>query len=199
VTITVWGEAGGPGTHAAIRDRFGRVFEARSYRDLELELPAEGIEVDCDHDQRPVGRLLYAELGADNRLRAVCVLDNDGLEQVEQGVFFSPMFEMRGDGINDSDTYIARTAQLLALSITFDTARVGAHPVNWRRGDLRDSVDRFGWPYSWQGSDPLLARALDHNRTGWQSRSRTPRGSSTGDSVKTTTRSSSVARLVAIT
>jgi hypothetical protein len=43
-------------------------------------------------------------------LRAVCVLDKDGLEEVEEPVFYSPMYEMRGDAIDRSDTYIARMA-----------------------------------------------------------------------------------------
>jgi hypothetical protein len=70
--------------------------------------------------------------------------------------------------------YVARTAELLGLSLTLHTARVGAHPVGLRRGDLRDSTARYSsWPCSWQSSDPLLDRALNHLGSDWQARSRT--------------------------
>lgn len=168
--ITLSGEAGGPDTVAASRDRYGRL-SARSYRELSLELPAEGIEVDADHDGQRLGELLYLELGDDERLRAVCVLDGDWLANVAQPVYFSPMLSMRGRGI-DRDTYIAASAEMIGLSVTLETARVGAYPVSRRQGDLRDPVARRTWPFSWQRSDPLLARALNALGTDWQARTR---------------------------
>jgi hypothetical protein len=172
VKLTVWGEAGGPKAIAATYNRSGQLTEARTYRELGLELPAEGIELDADHNGARLGELVHAELGDDNRLRAVAVLDTDRLEQVEQPVFFSPLFEMRGRDINRSDTYIARAAQLLGLSLTLETARVGALPVSWRRGGLRDPADRYTWPSSWRHSDPLLAHALDYLGSDRQARTR---------------------------
>jgi hypothetical protein len=159
--ITVWGECGGPNSLSATRDRSGRLAEAYTYRDLSLELPAGGAMVDADHDRRRLGELVFAELGDDARLRAVCVLDDDVLTDIERPVYFSPTLQMRGRGIDRTDTYIARTAELLGLSLTFATARSGAHPLSWRRGDLRSSFGRSHWPLSWRSEAPLLARALD--------------------------------------
>jgi hypothetical protein len=145
VKLTVWGEAGGPGTIAASRTRSGRVSGARSYDSLELALPTEGIEIDCDHDGRRVGELVHAQLD-DDRLRVVAVLDDDWLGEVEEPVYFSPLLELRGRDLSGS-TYIGRTAELLGLSLTFATARLGAHPLSMRAGDVRDSGDRFShWP-----------------------------------------------------
>lgn len=160
MSVTVWGDCGGPNTPAASRDRYGQL-SARSYRELVLELPAEGAEVDADHNEQRLGEAVYVELGADERLRAVCVLDGDALTNVDRPVYFSPTLEMRGH--NRGATYIAREAELLGLSLVFGTARVGALPLRWRAGDLRDPSDRFSlWPCSWQDSEPLLARALAH-------------------------------------
>jgi hypothetical protein len=58
-------------------------------------------------------------------------------------------------------TYIAREAELLGLSLTFATKRVGAPSLCWRRGDVRSATDRRGWPIGWRTDAPALARALD--------------------------------------
>lgn len=162
--LTVWGDCGGP-DGAAATYRYGQLVEARSYRDLDLELPADGVEVDCDHDGRRVGELVHCELDDDNRLRAVAVLDTDRLaqaiEETGASVYFSPLLEMRGGG--DGTVYIAREASLLGLSITFQTARVGATPVSWCAGDVRSSVDRYRWPTSWAYNSPLLERCVEHH------------------------------------
>ena len=50
--LTVWGDAGGPNGQSATYNRFGQLTEACSYRELDLELPADGVEVDCDHEKR---------------------------------------------------------------------------------------------------------------------------------------------------
>jgi hypothetical protein len=163
--ITVWGECGGPNSLSATRDRSGRLAEAYTYRDLSLELPERGVMVDADHDGQRLGELVFAELGDDARLRAVCVLDDDVLTDIERPVYFSPTLQMRGSGIDRTDTYIARTAELLGVSLTFATARSGAHPLSWRRGDFRSSYGRSHWPLSWRSEAPLLARAVD-NRAG---------------------------------
>ena len=159
MSVTVWGDCGGPNTEAASHDRYGRL-SARSYRELVLELPAAGIEVDADHNGRRLGEAVYVELGDDERLRAICVLDGGQLANVDRPVFFSPDLEMRG--LNRGRTYIAREAQLLGLSLVFGTARVAASPLSWRAGDFRDSSDRYRWPLSWPSDAPLLQRALDY-------------------------------------
>jgi hypothetical protein len=156
--LTAWGELGGPGTIAATRTRSGSLTSARSYDSVDLELPPEGIEVDVDHDGHRLGEVVRVELGRDDRLRAVAVLDNDRLASVGEDVFFSPVIEMRGRDL-DGSTYIGESARLLGLSVTLSTARVGALPIRMRSGDVRSSVDRFRWPISWASSDPLLERA----------------------------------------
>ena len=108
-TVTRSGRRGGPATLAAHYDRWGAT-DAHSYGELELELPAGGIKVDCDHDGVHVGDVVYAEARQRRQAPAVAVLENDGLDQVEQPVFFSPLLSMRGDGIDRSDTYIATRA-----------------------------------------------------------------------------------------
>jgi hypothetical protein len=138
VKLTVWGDAGGPGTIAATYNRSGQLTEARTYGELDLELPPEGIEVDCDHDARRAGEVVLLALGKDQRLRAVAVLDDDWLSTVEQDVFFSPLLEMRGPATAPAgSTYIAPTGTLLGLSLTFASATCltsGRAPRPWRRG-----------------------------------------------------------------
>jgi hypothetical protein len=165
MSVTVWGDAGGPRTIAEERVRWGALemhAGAHSYDELSVELPDGGITVDADHDPaQPLGQLVYAELGDDDRLRCAVVVD-DWLEPVleEHETFFSPLLEMRGKGIDRSDTYVAREAELLGLSLTTRTKRIGAWPLRWRSGDVRSEVDRYSWPISWRG-DAVLARAVD--------------------------------------
>jgi HK97 family phage prohead protease len=159
VTATVWGVATKVDGAAAWYNRFGSVTEAHSFRSLALELPDGGIAVDCDHDHQQYGNLVYAELGDDQALRCVAVVDGD-LTQAEEPVYFSPELELRGDV--DKPICVAREAALLGLSLTFSPATIGAWPVSIRAGDIRRSVDRGKWPASWKYYDPLLERALDH-------------------------------------
>lgn len=159
--LTVWGDAGGPGEISEERSSFGSFLGGHSYRELALELPEGGIEVDADHDEQRLGELAYAELR--DRLQVVCVLDDDRLAPVleERAVFFSPLMMMLGKGIDERSSYVARQAEVIGMSVTLDTARIGAQPLSWMRGDLRSSVDRFKWPCSWRSSNPLLSRAVD--------------------------------------
>jgi hypothetical protein len=164
MSVTVWGDAGGPRQIAEERRRWGAIelhTGAHSYDSLSLELPDDGVIVDLDHDGEAVGSLVHAELGADDRLRCVAVVDGR-LERAfeECEVFFSPKMAMYGKGIDESDTYIAREAELLGLSLTLATKRIGAWPLRHRSGDLRSEGDRRSWPVSWR-SDPLLARAVE--------------------------------------
>jgi hypothetical protein len=168
VKVTVWGDAGGPRTIAEERARWGAIevhAGAHSYDELSLELPVAGIVVDAAHDsERPLGELIYAELGEDERLRCVAVLDErlDARVFEEHETFFSPLMEMRGKGIDGTDHYVAREGALLGLALTLATKRVGAQPLRWRSGDVRSSSDRYTWPCTWRASAPLLGRAVDH-------------------------------------
>jgi hypothetical protein len=167
MSVTVWGDAGGPRTIAEERVRWGALemhAGAHSYDELSLELPDGGITVDAAHDpEQPLGELVYAELGSDDRLRCVAVVDERLDERVfeEHEVFFSPQLEMRGKGIDDGNTYIAREAGVIGLALTLATKRIGAWPLRHRAGDLRSEVDRGSWPIGWRRDAPLLARALD--------------------------------------
>jgi hypothetical protein len=160
--ITVWGDAGGIGQPCEERSSFGSFLGGHSYRSLSCELPPSGVEVDLDHDEQRVGELVRAELGEDERLRAVCVLDDDRLQPVleEHEVFFSPLMMMSGKGIDQHATYVAREGELLGLSLTLATKRVAPRPLEWRLGDVRDSLARYSWPLSWKQS-PLLERAAE--------------------------------------
>jgi hypothetical protein len=170
-TLTVFGEAGGPNTIAATRHRSGVLTSARSYRELSLELPEGGCPVDLDHnEQHTVGELVFAELGDDERLRCVVVIDGLDLDQADEPVYFSPLFVMAGPGINERSTYIAREASLLAVSLTLATERVGAQPLRWLTGDVRRSIDRGAWPGSWRYNEPLLARCVDQLGQGFDVR-----------------------------
>ena len=146
MTVTVWGECGGPNTVAASRDRYGRL-SARSYRELSLELPAEGIEIDATTTGSGSASSSTSSSETTNGYAPSVCSTATGSTDVDQPVYFSPMLEMRGHGIDRTDTYIARAAEMIGLSVTFQTARLGAHPVSGRQGDLRDPVDRFSrWP-----------------------------------------------------
>lgn len=169
---TVWGVATRIGDIAAIRTRSGRIADAHSYDDLALELPADGVPFDLDHDpETRCGQLIYGELADDGRLSVVAVLDNDWIGQVPEDVFWSPTLLMAGN-VN-KPVYIAREARLRSLALTFNPATLGAVPVRWRLGDVRDPADRSTWPFTWRSAEPLLARALDYNGTDWRSRDRT--------------------------
>jgi hypothetical protein len=164
MSVTVWGAAGGPDELSEERDVLDRQVGAYSYRELSPELPSGGLEIDLDHDpDEQVGELVYAELGSDERLRCVAVVD-DRLEPVlrERSVFFSPLLGMVGAGVRER-SYIAREAELLGMSLTLETKRVGAAPVQWRAGDVRDPVARFRWPISWSQSR-LLERSSQVGR-----------------------------------
>jgi hypothetical protein len=93
---TVYGVATRVGEAAVEQNSIGRVTGAHSFRSLTLELPGDGVVVDCDHDHQRVGDLVYAELGEDQALRCVAVLDNDQLARIDEPVYFSGEFEMRG-------------------------------------------------------------------------------------------------------
>jgi hypothetical protein len=80
-------------------------FGAHSYRELSCQLPPGGIELDLDHNEQRVGELVHAELGDDDRLRVVCVIDDERivkvLDVIEEDIFFSPTLIMIGDGVRE--------------------------------------------------------------------------------------------------
>jgi hypothetical protein len=165
VKTTVAGVATKVGEIAVEQNRFADITGAHSFRSLALELPPDGVAIDCDHDHVARGQLIYAELGADNALRCVAVLDGDEITKVGQDVFFSAELEMRGDV--DRAFYVARQAALIGLSLTLSPALLGAQSIEIRTGDLRSRVDRGSWPTSWRWSSPLLARAHDFLDAGY--------------------------------
>jgi hypothetical protein len=140
------------------RSASGHLVGASSFDDLDLELGSATI--DLDHDpERKVGQVIYAELTPDERLAIVGVVEGLRFDEIEQPVYASGSYEMRGDVRTRS--FVAREAQLLSVGLTFSPANLEARPLRWRPGDIRDSADRMSWPISWQSTDPLLARALD--------------------------------------
>jgi hypothetical protein len=161
VKTTIAGVATSIGEVAVEQNRFADITGAHSYRSLTLELPSEGIAIDCDHDHERVGELVYAELGDDQALRCVAVLDT----RLDEPVYFSGEFEMRGDV--DKPFYIAREAALIGLSLTLSPALLAARPVEIRTGDLRSRVDRGKWPCSWRWASALVARAFDFLDAGY--------------------------------
>jgi hypothetical protein len=169
VSTTIWGTASKIGAIAAGYSRWGELVDAHSYDELAVELPEGGVSVDLDHDDQAIGRLVYGEIAEDGRLNCVAVLDDDTIRQVEQDVFWSPTFVMVGDVRHRS--YIAREAQLLGLSLTLSPATLGAAPIRWREGDVRDPASHRWWPMSWR-SDQLLERAANSVAGSWRLRSR---------------------------
>jgi hypothetical protein len=165
VSLTVWGVASEINGISEERSILGKHVSAHSYRELSMELPPGGLEVDCDHDGVAIGEVVYAELsdGEPQRLRVVAVVD-DRLESAlrERSVYFSPLMEMVGDGVHER-SYIARAGEVIGLSLTLETKRVGASPVEWRAGDVRDPVSRGSWPLSW-AQTTLLERSSQVGR-----------------------------------
>jgi hypothetical protein len=98
--------------------------------------------------------------GGGDKLNVVAVVDDgDRLIEFDEDVYWSPLFEHRGDV--DKDVYVSRQARLLGIALTCSPATIALQPVQVRSGDLRSSFDRGGWQVSWGWRDPLLRRALD--------------------------------------
>jgi hypothetical protein len=142
------------------RSAFGELTGASSFDDVDLELGSAMI--DADHDQRRRGEVVHAEIGETGQLAVVGVLDGgDWLAEVEEPVYLSGTYEMRGKNVMQ-DFCVAREAQVLGVSVTLSSANLDARPLRWYRGDLRSSADRAQWPISVGSSDPLLGRAIEH-------------------------------------
>jgi hypothetical protein len=157
------------GETAAHYDR-DRVVDAHAFDSLDLELG--GTRIDLDHDpDHEVGQIVYAEISESDQLAIVGVIDDRlDLAAIEQPIYLSGEYEMRGDVRRRS--YIAREAQLLSAGLTLSPAVLGAQPIRQHAGDLRNPSARSSWPFSWRSSDPLLARAIDYiGDPGWRTRS----------------------------
>jgi hypothetical protein len=132
---------------------------AASFDEIDLELGSAII--DTDHDGKPRGQLVYAEVTDQDRLQVVGVIDEgDWLDELDEPVFLSGTYEMRGNNVRQ-DFYVAREAQLLGASLTLEPANLDARPLRSYRGDLRDAGDRRSWPISTASSNPLLGRAIE--------------------------------------
>jgi hypothetical protein len=150
------------------RSALGRVSGSHSFEDLDLVLGSSAIDV--DHDGEKAGEIVFAEITPHDQLAVVGVLDDGAwLIEVEQPVYLSGAYEMRGDVLHSS--YVAREAQLLGCALTLEPANLDAQPLRWREGDIREPLARSSWPISWGSEDPLLKRAVD--RGGWSLRTRT--------------------------
>ena len=161
MSVTVWGAATGPNQPAAHYNRWGQLTDAHSYRTFNPELPAGGINVDCDHDGVKVGTLVYAEIAPDERVRCVAVIDDgERLLELDQPLYWSATLDMRG--CSGDIVYVADEARIIGLSLTLTPATVSAQPLAMQRGDLRDRTTRYSrWPSSWRTEAPLLERAVD--------------------------------------
>jgi hypothetical protein len=169
-SATVFGVATRLGNPVAIRSAAGRTLDAYAVDDYDLEL--EGAEIDLDHEGEPVGQIVYAEIDND-QLAVVGVVDGALAEVAEErDVFFSGSYARHGDyGLRERSSVVPQ-AKVLGMSLTLRPANSSAQVVRWMPGDVRDSLDRRGWPISWSHSHPLLARAVNNLGTDWQVRTR---------------------------
>jgi hypothetical protein len=133
----VLGKVGGLAAHYS---DFDTLTGAASFDEIDFELGSAIIDV--DHDGQPRGVLTYVEVTDQDRLQVVGVIDEgDWLEQIDEDVFLSGTYEMRGKDVM-RDAYIAREAQLLGASLTLEPANLDARPMRSYSGDLRDAGDR---------------------------------------------------------
>jgi hypothetical protein len=168
---TITATLGKLGGLSVATDSLGELAGASSFDEVDLELGSAMI--DADHDQRRRGEIVRAEIGETGQLAVVAVLDEgDWLAEVEEPVYLSGMYEMRGKDVR-RDFYVAREAQLLGASLTLSPANLDARPLRWYRGDLRSSADRAHWPISVGSNDPLLGRAIEQCSRELQHRSAT--------------------------
>jgi hypothetical protein len=167
VKTTCWGIAHAAGGVSRTYNRSGRLEDAHMIRKLELDLPAPGLTVTLGHDDTApvVGEVVYAELDRDDRLNVVSVVDDDWTD-VDEDVFYSGEFDCRSRSDLGGSVWIADRAYLIGMALTASPASFEARPLKFMPGDIRESIDRFGWPCSWRWSSPLLERALEHTPRG---------------------------------
>jgi hypothetical protein len=126
-------------------------------------LPAECPSISTTTKRWKSAGVVHADLGDDDSPRRGRARrrrrDRPG-RAAERPVYFSPQLLMISQGVHER-SYIARTAALRRLALTFSPATLGLQPIQHRLGDIREAVDRYTWPVSWK-SDGLLTRAVDH-------------------------------------
>jgi hypothetical protein len=165
VTTTVWGIVGGENTTARTQTHIGQLVSAHSYRELDLELPPDGIRIDLEHRGAPyVGELVHAELGTDRKLRCVAVLDVDYTEADGQ-LYFSGSYATEEPARAGRDPRSGATDRAVSHRRAGEPRRAAAPVEKRRRPPL---THRFKWPISWR-TDQLLARAAAAH-SGWRPR-----------------------------
>jgi hypothetical protein len=169
VKATVFGVVARLGTPVAIRSRSGQLVDAYAVDDYELEL--EGTDIDLDHEGESVGAVVYAEITPGNQLAVVGVVDG-ALAEIERSVYWSGSYGQDGDyGLRERSAVVPRV-KVLGMSLTLTPANPSAQPLRWMPGDVRNVVDRGGWPLSWTTGLPLLRNAVDYLGSDWQVRTR---------------------------
>lgn len=163
---TIWGVACGEessGDVAARYHRSGRLAEAHAFRTLDTRLLPSGTQINIDHDAATrCGEVVHAELGLDDRLGLVGVIDVDAdlLDRIGP-VYWSPELVLVGPGLDSKRVAVATRAGLTGVAVTTTPATLAARELAWLAGDLRRSSDRYSWEVSWRSKHPLLARAVD--------------------------------------
>ena len=151
---------------AAKYDRYGRITEAYTFDEFELELPDE-FKITVDHEPNVVvGELGHAELDKDGVLHAVAVVD-ERLAGWDGDLFWSG--EWIADGAPRSKRICTGLkGELTGLSIVQSPAQLftRGRPLRSLTGDYRHSPDRQKWEWSWVSKAPLVARALEHRSSG---------------------------------
>lgn len=171
MSVTVWGVATAAGEPSAHRDRFGQLTDAHMYRRFDPQLPADGIDVDLDHDGQQAGTLVYGEVDRAERVNLVSVIDDgDWLLELDRPVYYSPVLDMRG--CSGDHVYVADSATIIGLSLTLTPARVGSTPLKLIGGDIRSRADRGSWPATWSTQHCLLGRAVEQlpRQRSWEHR-----------------------------
>jgi hypothetical protein len=109
--------------------------------------------------------MVFGEVDVRGCLQVVAVVDDDATAEVilEDGapIYFSPSLLGIGPGLRSRPVAVADVGGLVALSLTLAPAGLDLRPVGVRRGDVRSSADRAGWPLSWQAEHPLLGRCVE--------------------------------------
>lgn len=156
--LTVWGRASTIGGVSEERSVTGRITGGHSFDDVERKLPIGGVPVNFDHTSQRRGEVAFVEISDSGAVNVVVVLDSDELSHVEEDIYFSPEWLLRGVGVEESFR-VARTAELRSVALTTDPGNHGPRPVRWRTGSILRAADRANWPVSFRSVDPLLGRA----------------------------------------
>jgi hypothetical protein len=121
-----------------------------------------GTTIDCDHDNRPVGEIIHAELTPGNQLAVVGVVDGLDFAEIDRPVYWSGSYYPADPPHDRQRSFLVGRAHVGGMALTFRSANTSAKPLRWMPGDVRSGLDRSRWPISWRSANPLLARAHDH-------------------------------------